>query len=267
MTLGTSDTRPLEGPGVAPHATAAARLIGRVVSGFNLHDFRLAGGTALAWYLGHRISDDLDFFTYTAQALDDNTQARLGRVLTPISAPQSIDTSSPRTLHATLVTDAGNCDVSFFELQDAAWGDPPERVREGFDVASLRDIGAMKLFAITGRCTKKDFFDLAALERHGLSIPELYAHARRMHPGLNDDLARQHVRRSLAYHLDAESDPDPRALDGTTWPDAKRVAIRGAHDIGRGMDRRFDMRDVPTSPPDNASIEKPPRRRPPSIGK
>jgi hypothetical protein len=265
MTSGTSDARPLEGLGVAPYATVAAWLISQAGGGFNLHDFRLAGGTALAWYLRHRISDDLDFFTYTAHALDDNAQARLARALTPISASQSIDTSSPRTLHATLVTAAGNCDVSFFELQDAVWVDPPERVREGFLVASLRDIGAMKLLAITGRCTKKDFYDLVALERHGVSIPELYAHARRMHPGLNDDLAREHVRRSLAYHLDAEADPDPRTLDGTTWPDAKRVAIRAAADIERGLDRRFDVRDAPPSP-DKANTVKSPRRRPPSSG-
>jgi len=78
MTLGASDARPLEGPGVAPYASAAARLIGQAGGGFNLHEFRLAGGTALAWYLGHRISDDLDFFTYIAQALDDNAQAQAG---------------------------------------------------------------------------------------------------------------------------------------------------------------------------------------------
>lgn len=58
-----------------------------------------------------------------------------------------------------------------------------------------------------------------------------------MHPSLDDAMAREHLRRSLAYHVDAESDPDPRTLIGTTWAEAKRVAIRAANQMARGEDR------------------------------
>lgn len=201
----------------------------------------MAGGTALACYLGHRISDDLDFFTYTPGAFDTEAQASLAAALKPLALPETLDISSPQTLHATLSTTAGECDLSFFGLRGAVWVEPPERVREDFEVAGLRDIGAMKLLAVTGRCAKKDFYDLVALERHGLSVSELYAPARRMHPSLDDAMAREHLQRSLAYHVDAESDPDPRTLIGTTWAEAKRVAIRAAEYRARGEDRKFDL--------------------------
>lgn len=123
--------------------------------------------------MGHRISDDLDFFTYAPGAFYTEAQARLAVALKPLALPATIDTSSPQTLHAALSTTAGECDLSFFGLRGAVWVEPPERVREGFEVASLRDIGAMKLLAVTGRCAKKNFYDLVALERHGLSVPEL----------------------------------------------------------------------------------------------
>ena len=38
----------------------------RKISSYNtIQNFYLVGGTALSLYLGHRISDDLDFFTST----------------------------------------------------------------------------------------------------------------------------------------------------------------------------------------------------------
>ena len=42
----------------------AAAVLGAAV---DLARFRLAGGTALAWHLGHRLSEDLDFFTFDAK--------------------------------------------------------------------------------------------------------------------------------------------------------------------------------------------------------
>ncbi len=54
-----------------------------------------------------------------------------------------------------------------------------------------------------------------------------------MYPSLDDKTAREHLCRSLEYHADAESDPDPRTLIGTTWAEAKRVAIRAARELGR----------------------------------
>lgn len=86
--------RALEGRGVAPHVTAAARLIAPHSDALNLRGFRLAGGTALAWYLGHRISDDLDFFTYTAGAFDSEGQAVIAAILEPLAIPETIGTAA-----------------------------------------------------------------------------------------------------------------------------------------------------------------------------
>jgi hypothetical protein len=60
-------SKSLRRPGVALPAAEAASVLGG--ASLPLSDFRLAGGTALAWHLGHRISDDLDFFTFSSPDL------------------------------------------------------------------------------------------------------------------------------------------------------------------------------------------------------
>lgn len=93
-------------------------------AGIDLGGFRLAGGTALAWHLGHRVSEDLDFFTFTPDALSERGcelfAARLARL-----EPRDPPYCGERTVHGTV----GRCRVSFFEIS-GDWLDEPTRVAE-----------------------------------------------------------------------------------------------------------------------------------------
>jgi hypothetical protein len=201
----------LQRPGVTAAAASAAAVLGRSL---DLDAFRLAGGTALAWHLSHRLSEDLDFFSFVPGAIDDGRRSSLTAALEPIADGGSIR-SGDRTLHARVA----GCSVSFFEVQ-GRWFDPSLPVSEGIALASVHEIAAMKLVAVMTRCAKKDFYDLVAIADRGISLPEMVDCGHRMYTGFAEALP--HLRRSLGYFDEAESDPDPVSTTGATWPAIKR---------------------------------------------
>jgi hypothetical protein len=78
----------------------------------------------------------------------------------------------------------------------------------------------MKLVAVMTRCAKKDFYDLVAIEDHGIALPQMVEAAYRMYVGF--EAALPHLRRSIRYFEEAESDPDPVSTVGMTWAEVKR---------------------------------------------
>ena len=210
-------------PGVHPSAADAAALLGRSI---DLTQFRLAGGTALAWHLGHRVSVDLDFFSFTPGTLDPAPAAELADVLQGIDPAGGPFDLGERTIHGRI----GACHVSFFQVE-GEWFDPPVRVAERIDLATVPELAAMKLVAVMTRCAKKDFYDLVAIAESGLTLSDMLAGARRMYAGF--DQALPHLRRSVVYFDEAEVDPDPFSMTGITWPDVKRRMEA----LARGFDR------------------------------
>ena len=81
-------------------------------------------------------------------------------------------------------------------------------------LAAVPDIAAMKVVAISQRGTKKDFFDLYKIMQ--TSGPE------QVKGWFLDKYGERkincyHILRSLFFFEDAEPDPEPISLDGTTW--------------------------------------------------
>jgi hypothetical protein len=86
------------------------------------------------------------------------------------------------------------------------------------DVADMRDIACMKLSAVAGRGTKRDFVDLyAAAARTGLA--ELFSLFGRKHTVSRYNPV--HLRKSLTYFQDAEKDPMPDMLIPLSWDAVK----------------------------------------------
>lgn len=114
-----------------------------------LRDTRLVGGTALALQLGHRKSVDLDFFgTITCEAEE---------LISAIKTVASLIVlkESPH-IHIYLV-DGIKVDIVNYRYQ---WFDKPV-VDQGIRMAGIKDIAAMKVTAVIGRGTKKDFIDIS----------------------------------------------------------------------------------------------------------
>lgn len=169
----------------------------------------LAGGTGLALQLGHRISDDLDFFRADPFAPDAllSRLAGLGRV--------AVQSRSAGTLHVTL--DALR--VSFLGAEaPLLFGGTPYR---GLLLADPRDIAVMKVIAVGGRGSRKDFVDLYFYLQGGGTLDGLLAMVRRRFAGV--DYNTYHLLRSLVFFEDAESEPMPRLIRPTDWRDVRRT--------------------------------------------
>ncbi len=86
------------------------------------------------------------------------------------------------------------------------------------------DIAAMKIGAITGRGSKKDFFDLHELLKR-FALKEIMAKYQQKYPDGSIYLALK----SLIYFEDAESQEDPIILNRTNWAQVK-TSILQAHE-------------------------------------
>jgi hypothetical protein len=179
---------------------------------------------------GHRQSDDLDFFTRIPGLLDQAEQRRIADDLRGLDADAQVDIFQPQTIHAVVL----GCRLSVFGL-GGQWLSPAVQVSEGFGLATVAEIAAMKLIAVSTRSAKKDFFDIHALSERGYSAERMFAALSGLHPGEIDIDVGHHVVRALTDFGDAELDPDPVVLNGATWNDAKRAAEQVARDLQRHL--------------------------------
>ena len=194
-------------------ATSGELLVTLTISGAT--EFRgwvLAGGTGLALQLGHRISEDFGFF----RTRDVDTAALFDRLR---------EVATCETLYSdehTLSVLVDGVRLSFFQVRDPFLF--PATPFSFFGVADLRDIGLMKLLAVTNRGSRKDFVDLFTLLKTGLSLSDyLQLLPRKYGPGR---LNPYQVATSLTYFEDAEAEPLPRMLVPFEWPACKEFFIR-----------------------------------------
>ena len=125
-------------------------------------DFYLAGGTALALQIGHRVSVDFDFFTekdFDTEELYESVQKVFGKV---------VRTQESSNTLAVVVQD--DVRISFMKYRYPLLDVCVET--EHFHLASILDIGCMKLSAIVSRAELKDYVDIFFILKH-LSLIEL----------------------------------------------------------------------------------------------
>ena len=164
---------------------------------------RLVGGTALALQLGHRRSIDLDFFSCSREhiACDE----LIGAI---VSAGFKVAPMQQSKLICVLDINGVKVDMVNYPYE---WIDEPV-VDEDIRMASVKDIAAMKLAAITNRGTKKDFVDVCRL----LSDYSLSEQLRLYEQKYASDSV-YNVLRSLVYFEDAEPDPMPEMFTPMDW--------------------------------------------------
>ena len=130
-------------------------LLRELQSESTLDSFCLAGGTALALYLGHRKSIDLDLFTpypFDVLLLKDFLEAKYGF---------RTDFLEKNTLKGSINGVKIDCITHAYERL----GNP--YVEDGINLYALEDIIAMKLSAIADNGSRlKDFIDIAFLSTH-----------------------------------------------------------------------------------------------------
>ena len=170
--------------------------------------FHLAGGTAVAIHLGHRQSIDFDWFTPTFQF----EASELAGELQEQRVAFQVTSLARRTVHG----ESAGVRVSFLEFRAPLLQPLVSWPEFGCHLASLEDLAAMKLLAVSQRGTKKDFIDVNALATR-FSLAEMLDGYRRKF-GVTDVTR---VLAGLCYFDDAEADPMPTMLEPMEWQSVK----------------------------------------------
>jgi hypothetical protein len=201
--------------------SAQARLLRTIGPFAKTGGFYLAGGTAVALRFGHRRSDDFDWF-----------KAKFERPNTLISEINALGLvlQDPQVDAGTLIGRIDGVKVSFFEYSYPLLDPVDSSADYGIDLASLRDLGAMKLLAIAQRGSRKDFVDVHELLRQGRTLTDMLQD---FHAKFQTDPIS--VLRGLTYFDDAELQPMPEMLVTADWNHMRsliQTAVREA--AGRG---------------------------------
>lgn len=170
---------------------------------------RLVGGTALALQFGHRSSIDLDLFGTIEENTDLTTEVL-----------ESIGNTVPGKCSSRIKT-YRVCGVKtdIVSYDRYPWIDSPV-LEDGLRLASPKDIAAMKVNAIQGRGTRKDFVDMYFLiQRYGLGqVMQFY---KTKYPEYSEYRAML----SLTYFEDAEQNPMPEMFVDVSWEEIKRCVL------------------------------------------
>jgi hypothetical protein len=195
----------------------ALRLLGPATADLGFH---MAGGTAVALRLGHRLSEDYDFFTGNEIA----DPRALARDLGKSGLPLEIRDTARGTLHGSVSGVA----VSLLEFRYPLLEDP-DIGPEGCQIARLDDLAAMKLEACVARGARRDFVDIWALGTRHRPLEGLIT-AFQARFGITNIA---HVLVALAYFDDAERQPMPKMLWDVEWKQMRSEIQLWVTDLAR----------------------------------
>ncbi|PIP57311.1 hypothetical protein COT08_01665 [Candidatus Woesebacteria bacterium CG07_land_8_20_14_0_80_44_9] len=174
----------------------------------------LAGGTALALQLGHRTSFDFDFYTgshFEPTILLEKIKNAFQKV------------SVERVVKDTLLLNVDGVGFSLFFYPYKLIGRliPYKNIK----VASVEDICAMKMVAISMRGKRRDFVDVYYLLKK-YSLAQLMKFTLKKYPAYQPMI----VLKGLLYFEDAEDEDLSRGIKifdpDFSWKEAKRVITR-----------------------------------------
>ena len=170
----------------------------------------LAGGTALALHLGHRISIDLDFFN--PLHFDSH------EIMTKLKSlgEYESDQQTKKTINGVF----NSVKFSYFYYSYNLIAKTVDF--DGIALASLKDIAAMKLVAITDRGTKKDYIDLYFLAQK-FSFEEMFDFYEEKYNLIDSN--RIIILKSMGYFLDADESEMPVMIEKTNWEEVKAFFI------------------------------------------
>jgi len=164
----------------------------------------LVGGTSLALQIGHRISIDLDFFgeLNTDRQTIISKLNKIGKVKT-LSFTKNINIFTIDDIKVDIVN------YNYPWLNNCINSD-------NIRLAHKSDIAAMKISAITGRGSMKDFIDLFYLLKQ-FSLKEILGFYEQKYSDASIFLAIK----SLTYFDDADKDIMPKMFDEINWESIK----------------------------------------------
>jgi len=176
----------------------------KIMSNQEFDNFNLVGGTALALLFGHRVSIDIDLFG------NQNLEyLSILEYLNSLGKTNLLQKSKNIQIYS-----VDSIKIDFVNYTYPLLEKP--LIFDSLRIVSLKDIAAMKLNAIAGRGTKKDFIDIYFLLKNFTLQEMLTFYNQKYHDG-SDFL----VLRSLNYFEDADLDITPKLFSLISWEEIK----------------------------------------------
>ncbi|MBI5047920.1 MAG: nucleotidyl transferase AbiEii/AbiGii toxin family protein [Deltaproteobacteria bacterium] len=199
------------------------KLLGVLKGITHKYNFVLAGGTALALQIGHRISVDLDFFSEKSFSTDALYREFQKAGLKPIIQQET---------EGALTAMVNEVKVSMLHYpypfldKRLLW--------KGIDIAGIIDIAAMKIMAITQRGAKRGFIDLyfilkdTPFRKIAENMIQRYG-ADRLNP--------VNIGKAIIYFTDADIDPDPQycGREKPEWKGIKKFFVKNVRQMVMDM--------------------------------
>lgn len=193
--------------------TEGKKLLTRISQYPILEQFHLVGGTALALYLGHRVSIDFDFFSPADFRLDIHGDLKIN----PNDKLQII-TNFTNSVEVIL----NGVKVFFWRFSYPLI--KPTNTYNNIKLASLVDLALLKLLALEGRITWKDLIDLYFIDKEFISLPNLIATFKSVYPtNLTNPYSQFKV---LLNEAELEKSPKPLMLKEVDFEVAKTTVFK-----------------------------------------
>jgi hypothetical protein len=171
----------------------------------------LGGGTAIALWLGHRQSVDLDWFT--SQEFDE----KMWQMKWETELGFTVRGRDWQTLTGEI--EGVKTALYFYKYslidETASYNN--------LEIAGLKDLAAMKLDAVISRGTKRDFIDLYFLTKK-FGAGQMFEFYNLKYGNLEDrELL---LRKALTYFKEADEDEMPRMLEPVDWKKIKTYFLK-----------------------------------------
>jgi len=186
----------------------------------------LGGGTALALQLGHRKSEDLDFFT----------GKNIEEIFYPIKQymkDTDIAVINQSSRHIELMIQSIKVDLITLPISLKF---PLKSIRaelENIMIVDPKDIGRMKIISIGSRGCKKDFIDLYCLTRKTIFLDELIKMAIKEGHGFN--YSKLLFLKGLVDFTEADKEPDPVMVWDVQWNKVKSDLVDNVMKIAASL--------------------------------
>lgn len=183
-------------------------LLRKIMSSDIFKDFNLVGGTSLALQIGHRFSIDIDMF--------GNSEIDEFEFIEELSTFGNVVVLKKSKNIIILSVDGIKVDFVNYKYPLLEEITNIENIR----LVSDKDIAAMKLNAIAGRGSRKDFIDLYFLLKK-YSLKELLNFYKTKYLDGSEFM----VLKSLTYFEDAETEEIPLMFEPIDWNQIKQTII------------------------------------------
>ena len=181
-----------------------------------LDSFYLVGGTALALKYSHRISIDIDLF---GEPLDK------GLIINVLQKEFGADFHYEYSRNNWAIF----CFIKNIKIDIVQYTQPliaPTESIDGIRLLSSEDIAAMKINAIFGRASKKDFWDIFELLHH-FKLEEIIDFHLKKYP---KQMLLISIPQALSYFEEADESENPKCLNGYSWEVIKKYIKKSVSD-------------------------------------